>query len=75
MNQTIFINYQPYSNENTFSATFHGFFTGAAIALHTWNKHHKQRKALSQLSARLLEDAGISESHRLAEINKPFWRS
>lgn len=75
MKQTLYTNYHPYIGEITVAAAIHVCFARAAMALYTWNQRVKQRKALSQLSSRLLEDAGVSETQRLAEINKFFWRT
>lgn len=74
MNQTIFTNYHPNSGQVAVSAAIHAFLARIAMALHTSNRRVKQRNASSQISSRLLEDAGIYEAQRLAEINKPFWR-
>jgi len=75
MKQSMYTNYHPYIGEIAVSAAIYAFFARAAMYLRTWNQRVKQRNALSQLSSRLLEDAGISESQRLAEINKFFWRT
>jgi uncharacterized protein YjiS (DUF1127 family) len=42
--------------------------------LHLWARNIRSRRQLARLDARLLGDAGISESERLAELDKPFWR-
>ena len=34
----------------------------------------RQRKALAQLDARLLEDVGVTRHQANAEAAKPFWR-
>ena len=39
-----------------------------------WQKRIASRHQLSRLDTRLLADAGITESQRYAELNKPFWR-
>ena len=75
MKQTIYTNYHPYIGETAVSAAINAFFARAAKALRTWNQRVKQRNALSQLSSRLLEDAGVSEAQRLTEISKFFWRT
>ena len=75
MKQTIYTNYHPYIGETAVSAAINAFFASAAMAPRTWNQRVKQRNALSQLSSRLLEDAGVSEAQRFAEINKFFWRT
>ena len=43
--------------------------------LRTWRQRSAQRRALSQLSHRLLEDTGITPQQRYEEIHKPFWRA
>ncbi len=42
--------------------------------LQLWGRNIRSRRQLAKLDARLLSDAGISESDRLAELDKPFWR-
>ncbi|MDT4849444.1 hypothetical protein FQZ97_835660 [compost metagenome] len=39
-----------------------------------WQRRIMSRRQLARLDARLLADAGISESLRHAELSKPFWR-
>jgi uncharacterized protein YjiS (DUF1127 family) len=39
-----------------------------------WRARHKQRAALSQLSAYQLKDIGLSRSDALNEVSKPFWK-
>nr|WP_298165424.1 DUF1127 domain-containing protein [uncultured Pseudomonas sp.] len=43
-------------------------------ALQQWRHNARSRRQLAKLDAYLLSDAGITESDRLAEISKPFWR-
>lgn len=43
--------------------------------IRTWRQRSAQRRALSQLSQRLLEDSGITRQQRYEEIRKPFWRA
>jgi len=43
-------------------------------ALTVWQRRIVSRRQLARLDARLLADAGISESQRYVELNKPFWR-
>ena len=42
--------------------------------LQLWGRNIRSRRQLAKLDARLLSYAGISESDRLAELDKPFWR-
>jgi uncharacterized protein YjiS (DUF1127 family) len=39
-----------------------------------WQRRLSSRHQLARLDARLLADAGISESQRFEELSKPFWR-
>ena len=39
-----------------------------------WQRRISSRHQLARLDARLLSDAGISESQRYEELSKPFWR-
>jgi len=40
-----------------------------------WLERDKERRALKQLSSQLLQDIGLSEEARLAEVRKPFWKA
>ena len=42
--------------------------------LKRWQLNARTRRQLAELDERLLADAGISPSERLAELEKPFWR-
>ncbi|MCO8165673.1 DUF1127 domain-containing protein [Pseudomonas sp. 21LCFQ02] len=46
----------------------------AFAALMLWQRRLSSRRQLARLDARLLADAGISESQRYEELSKPFWR-
>ncbi|PVZ08735.1 MULTISPECIES: DUF1127 domain-containing protein [unclassified Pseudomonas] len=39
-----------------------------------WQRRIASRHQLARLDARLLADAGITESQRCEELSKPFWR-
>ncbi|MBA1288143.1 DUF1127 domain-containing protein [Pseudomonas japonica] len=43
-------------------------------SLSLWQRRLASRHQLARLDARLLADAGISESQRYEELSKPFWR-
>jgi uncharacterized protein YjiS (DUF1127 family) len=49
---------------------------GAALQrlLRTWGDRVRQRRELSQLTARDLLDVGISNADAREEMRKPFWR-
>lgn len=46
----------------------------AFATLMLWQRRLASRRQLARLDARLLADAGISESQRYEELSKPFWR-
>ncbi|WP_449430360.1 DUF1127 domain-containing protein [Pseudomonas putida] len=46
----------------------------ALSTLLLWQRRVSSRRQLARLDARLLADAGISESQRYEELSKPFWR-
>ena len=41
----------------------------------TWLQRSEQRRALSQLSRRQLDDAGLTSQQLYDEVHKPFWRA
>ena len=41
----------------------------------TWKHRSSTRRALSQLTPRMLEDAGIEPGDAMREASKPFWRA
>lgn len=49
--------------------------TQARQTLHTWRQRARTRRALSELSLRMLEDAGIEPYEAAHESAKPFWRN
>jgi len=44
------------------------------IALAVWRERVRARRALMQMDARTLRDAGISPAAAAYESGKPFWR-
>ena len=46
----------------------------AIDTVHEWNRRSRQRKHLSTLDDRFLQDMGISGEQARAEFSKPFWR-
>ena len=43
-------------------------------ALRTWRTRARTRRALRELSPRLLDDVGIDRIHARQEASKPFWK-
>ena len=41
----------------------------------TWKDRARTRRALSQLTPRMLEDVGINPYEAMEEASKPFWRA
>ena len=41
----------------------------------TWKERTRTRRALSQLTLRMLDDAGIEPYEAMEEARKPFWRA
>jgi uncharacterized protein YjiS (DUF1127 family) len=42
--------------------------------LQLWRQNSRTRRQLAQLDGRQLADAGITQSERETELQKPFWR-
>lgn len=42
--------------------------------LHTWKTRSRTRRALRDLSPRLLDDVGIDRAEARQEARKPFWQ-
>jgi len=40
-----------------------------------WQRRNEQRRHLTQMDARLMADAGITEEIVALEVSKPFWRA
>ena len=47
---------------------------GLLKTVDSWVQRSHQRKQLSQLDSRLLEDIGLTEGMVAKEIAKPFWK-
>jgi uncharacterized protein YjiS (DUF1127 family) len=60
--------------ENTASSEKAVWPLRAFANLMLWQRRISSRHQLARLDARLLADAGISESQRYEELSKPFWR-
>jgi uncharacterized protein YjiS (DUF1127 family) len=58
------------------TTTARGDQVGALLQrlLRTWRDRARQRRELSQLTARDLLDVGISNADAREEMRKPFWR-
>ena len=41
----------------------------------TWRERARTRRALSELTHRMLDDAGIEPHEAMEEARKPFWRA
>ena len=52
----------------------HPLWLRAYAALCNWRRNLHTRKQLARLDSRQLADAGITETQRQAELEKPFWR-
>jgi len=39
-----------------------------------WRERTRMRRALAQVDARSLRDAGIAPTQAMFEVNQPFWR-
>lgn len=60
--------------ESTAKQSNASFALRVASTLLLWQRRMASRRQLARLDARLLADAGISESQRYEELSKPFWR-
>ncbi len=47
----------------------------AGRTLLTWQERDRQRHALAQLDARMLNDVGLSRAEVALELRKPFWHA
>jgi uncharacterized protein YjiS (DUF1127 family) len=52
-----------------------GFWLRMVGALLLYRQNARTRRQLAQLDQRQLADIGISQSERLTELDKPFWRN
>lgn len=51
-------------------------FLGRALAaLATWRRRAATRRALAEMSSRMLDDIGLSRFDAEVEASKPFWRA
>ncbi len=49
-------------------------FNTASLALRTWSERSRNRKLLSQMDDRMLEDIGLTRADVIAESDKYFWQ-
>ena len=47
---------------------------GLWSTLREWRERRRQRRALAQLSDRLLDDIGVNRDDVASEVTKPFWQ-
>ena len=59
------------STKSHLSATF-DFFAAMVAAVENSRRRHQASMQLAHVEARTLRDAGISETQRFLEVNKPF---
>ena len=72
---TYFPNMYPPAGESSVVETIDKSIARAAATLRRWHQRSEQRRQLAGLSAHYLDDIGITEAERQAEISKPFWRA
>ena len=72
---TYFPNMFPPAGESSTAQTIDKSIARVAATLRSWNQRSAQRRQLAGLSIHQLDDVGITEAERLAEISKPFWRA
>ncbi len=49
--------------------------TRALRTLLIWQERDRQRRALAQLDARMLNDVGLNRAEVAMELRKPFWQA
>lgn len=52
-----------------------GLVRDAFVLLTQWQKRHNERRQLSRLDSRLLDDMGVTQVERDLEVMKPFWKA
>jgi len=72
---TYFPNMYPPAGESSAAAAIDRSITRLAATLRRWHQRSEQRRQLAGLAIHQLDDIGITEAQRLAEISKPFWRA
>lgn len=66
---------KPYRAQISGHKTIGAIFTGAMRTLSLWSERAQQRRHLSNLTPRELDDIGISAKAAAQEAAKPFWRA
>ena len=75
MKQLIYFpNIYPPAGESSAAAAIGRSIARLDATLRRWHQRSEQRRQLAGLSIRHLDDIGINEAERQAEISKPFWR-
>ncbi len=64
----------PVANFTSPSAPRHGLLQRARFTFALWRQRVRMRRALMEMDARSLRDAGISPAAAAFESGKPFWR-
>ena len=66
---------KPYRAKTSDYKATGAIFTAAVKTLHRWRERAQQRRDLSNLTPRELDDIGISAKAAAKEAAKPFWRA
>ena len=72
---TYFPNMYPPAGESSAADAIDKSIAKVAATLRHWRQRSAQRRQLAGLSIHHLDDIGMTEAERLAEISKPFWRA
>lgn len=75
MKQTACVNTQAPGVQQQFFSVADHLIARMCKTMHAWKQRKATRTDLARLSARELDDVGITEAQRLNEINKPFWKA
>lgn len=72
---TYFPNIYAPAGENSAADCIDKSIAKVAAISRRWQQRSLQRRQLAGLSPYQLDDIGITDAERLAEISKPFWRA
>lgn len=64
----------PYAHSERADESFIDVLKRARATVALWHSRARQRRALAELSAELLDDIGVSPHQAAMEARKPFWR-